>query len=244
MQNSGRGGYRRGGRNGPSLRQQKMQICGGPLVPSVEPPVITSQPWNSAIIMYQASSTNTISYVTLLDIKTKMLNQMGFSKLINLKTNVQGNPPVTDYINFDLRIQGLSMWAFSNVHLMIQPLDFTSSTGNVELARVESHAQKNMYARVGYSYPYHISGTPISTSSDAKLAAFVTSSASDVELHLRVLWKGADTGLAVKKTVFDYVPLCRALRTIADDIERPTSSQFEIIVPNPEGINYELESNT
>lgn len=193
---------------------------GGKYIPSVQPPVLTTQPWNSLVVMYQATVTaSQAAFIDSSSLKNKMLNQLGFSKIVTKQA--------TTYVDFDLRIRSISVWALGqDVHIMMQPINILTNyskienkNGLVELARIESHSQKNMYARVGYTFPSFISESPFSTVENYNIAALSASRQTDVEVHVSVLWKGADTALAVRTTRYEYIPLCTRLRSLADDLE-------------------------
>lgn len=202
---------RRGGRSFRSRRNSANMssvISGFKYTPSEMPPVITSQPWNSVVVMFQVTSSTELQSLTLLDLKKKMRIQLGFNKV--LEANIE----------FDVRLESISMWAVADkTHLVMFPADYTR-TDNIELSRVESHAQRNMYARVGFRFPAHISATPMSTRSTTKtVLGYVSSVSSTCEIHVKLMWKGADTALAVPRVDYDYVPICSGLRELADKLE-------------------------
>nr|UCR92559.1 MAG: hypothetical protein [Chaq-like virus] len=200
----------RGGRSSRNVRSRtQSNIQGGKYIPSEMPPVITSQPWNPCTVMFQTNASSTLSFIKFSDLKSRMKTQLGFN-----------NTPA-DRIDFDIRIESFSLWAVADkVHLVAYPTDFLSNSG-VELSRIESHSQRNMYARIGYRFPSHLYITPLSTSgaSNRNILGFVSSAATSLEVHVRVLWKGADTALAIPRVTYDYVPICDSLRALADKIQ-------------------------
>lgn len=220
----------RGGRSRNNRRSDAFRLTGGRILPTVLPPVVLSQPWNSAVIMAQTGASSTLKKFQIKDLKKFMLSQLGFVKVAEAS------------IDFDIRIESISMWALADdIHLVLYPADFVTKSG-IELSRVESHSQRNAYARVGYQYPSHLTVTPVSTTSDSLIAAFVSSVSCVCEFHVKILWKGANTALVTKQVRYDYVPLCRELRVIATQLEsidktdaqdRETPSEFDVVVDPP-----------
>lgn len=222
----------RGGRSRNARRAEAFRLSGGRILPSTLPPVVVSQPWNSAVIMAQAAGSSSLKKFLVKDLKKFMKAQLGF---VNAADTT---------LDFDVRIESISMWALSDdIHLVLYPADFVTKSG-IELSRVESHSQRNAYARVGFQYPLHLSITPVSTATDALIAAFVTSAETTCEFHIKILWKGAHTALVTKHVRYNYVPLCRELRDIAShlevmkfdeedrDVAVDNTSDFDVVVDN------------
>lgn len=222
----------RGGRNTRGRRRNGNSnsnfnpLTGGRFIPTEMPPVIVTQPWNSATVMFQRNTSSVLNFTTFGDLKKQMRVQLGFTTA------------AVETLDFDVRIESISMWANADkVHIVLYPANFIMSNA-VEFSRVESHGQKNMFARVGFRFPAHISATPMSTSysSNVNICGHVSTATSLCEMHIKILWKGASTALAIPHTTYDYVPICNRLRELADDLEEipPSHTDFDPLLDLPD----------
>lgn len=161
--------------------QIKRFVNGQTLVPQEQPPVFVSQPWNNIqLIMRKASVTKSYK-VTMPEILYFLRGQAGFN---------------FDAAHFDLRIKAIKVWATDNNSSMsLFPLDFTHEApdNKIELCRIDSNYMKNMYARAGYRWPSHLCNLTLSTVSSANSIAQIVTNSTRLEIHLDILWKGAET---------------------------------------------------
>lgn len=188
--------FRGGNRNAPvTTRYIRSLLSGADYLPTEVPPVVVSQPWNNVTIMFrlEVTSASTQNSFTVMKLKAYMLKQLGFAIA------------TAEKVDFDFRIQSLAMWMIEPGHIVLFPYNFSDST-TAELSRIESHSMKNMYARVGYHYPSHLQSSTLSTRQNgtAELFGLALSAKSVVEMHIRILWKGADSQVGVQRTVFEY----------------------------------------
>lgn len=190
-----RGRNVRNGRNNvsvPSMRMVRQLVSGSSYIPTEMPPVITAQPWNNVDLLFKMSTTTpgVIENLSLSKLLDHLKNQCGFSSVLGA--------------NFDVRIQSVACWMTEVGHCSLYPFDFI--TGSVaELSRLDSFAQKNMYARVGFHYPAHLQSATMSTASTKSVNIFGLAStvSSAFDICLKILWKGADTKTAIE--VVEYV---------------------------------------
>lgn len=187
-------------RNRRSRQKSSNYFTGSRLSPPEYPPVVVAQPWNTATVMIRKA--NLTSYaVTLKEIRYFIKGQLGFN-------NLQDTASDKSNIHFELRIQSISVWLLAQKgSLMLQPIDFTryskSDNAVVELTRIDSFSQKNMYARVGYQYPLAVQSHAVSTAKEPDLmVAALTSGTGDLEIHLHVLWRGASSVLLQPEYTF------------------------------------------
>jgi len=132
--------------------------------------------------------------VKISDIRTALKSQAGFTNVADID-NANGKN-----VHFDLRFKTYSAWAIDGKATALFPMDLLNS--KAELCRIDSNPQKNMYARVGYKLPLAQASVTHSTFSQPNVVVLVLHNATEYELHINLLWKGADTSLPTLTYVY------------------------------------------
>lgn len=161
--------------------------------PSLMPSQFSSQPWNNATIRHKIAQ-NSGSYLTSATLINVIQRQLGLSVTDSQRKDL--------FLPIEYRILKFSAWAIGGTSLRILPMDYLSGTSTSELTVLDSMAQKNMYACVGYQYPMSHQVKVLSAQSD-KYNVFYLEADSTVELHISILWRPSDQGKLTLK--FEYV---------------------------------------
>lgn len=171
-------------------------FTGRKLLPSEVPPVVNAAPWNTGTLIFRVDKAATTS-VSMSTLRPIAKAQFGFNNITDAGTST---------VHFEFRIQSVSCWAITGSTLSLYPIDLvrgTNSGSQVELARLDSIAMRNMYARTGFSFPGAIRAIPLSTDRDGGQKIFVVKSDGSIEAHIHVLWRGANT--AELQRTYDFV---------------------------------------
>lgn len=187
--------------------QVRRMLSGQVLVPSELPPSFPAQPWNNMTVIIRKQVSAKVYNLTPAELLYFLKSQAGFNGCTE--------------VHFDFRIKQIRAWATSNdaTYLVIYAVDFSHDTTSnaVELARIDSNAMRNMYARVGYRWPSHLQNTTLSTaSSKSKIAQLVTDSTT-LEIHLDINWRGAES--AVLLLQFRSVSISKQFKTSLTEFE-------------------------
>lgn len=161
-----------------------MDFTGSKYLPSEMPPVVNTVPWNHAtIIVKQTSGTD----LTIGLLRDNIKAQLGFANM----------EPVSDVkkdFSCEIRLQGFSAWSSDAITAL--PIDIVRGTSSlkdsqVELMRLDSFPMKNMFARIGFTFPLAVQATPLSSirDKDQKVVVFICS--KEVIIHCHLLWRGA-----------------------------------------------------
>lgn len=103
--------------------------------------------------------------------------------------------------DFEFRLQSFALWS-NAPKVAVSPIDLLRSTSlaGIELVNLVSTSMKNAFARVGYIYPEAHQQICLYSKDQDKVLITVTPQA--IEMHLKVLWKGADFKLKIIEEVF------------------------------------------
>lgn len=181
--------------NNNSNKNIMRELNGHKFMPPEMPPVLIGQPWNNMTLILRITGAAQDHKIVLENIRVALRSQTGFN-------NVPDQSASSTSCHFDVRIKALSVWGTDGNSISVLPMDLISN--NCELTRIDSNAQKNMYARVGYKLPLAQSSITMATARTKDKVVLILSGASSYEVHMNVLWKGADT--AFPKKVFEYPP--------------------------------------
>lgn len=160
---------RASGSNGVSRVVPRNMFSGRVFHPSEAPPVFSGQPWNQIQLVVPSPAEVKIS-----TIKGCLASQSGCANS-----------------DFEFRIQSFAVWSDAT-KFGVSPIDYLrpSSDPGLELVNLVSNSMKNAYARVGYIYPQsHQQYVLYSKDTDRVL---ITVHSKAIEMHLKVLWRGAD----------------------------------------------------
>lgn len=171
------------------------ELNGHKLLPPETPPVFVGQPWNSITVILRITADGSDQKITVEDLRVALRAQTGFN-------NVPDTVTTTQLLHFDFRVKNILAWATDGHSMCMMPMDIIADT--TELVRIDSNAQRNMYARAGYKLPLAQSSMTISTARSPKKVICILLGANSYEVHLNLLWKGADT--ALPKSSFTYPP--------------------------------------
>lgn len=174
--------------------------------PTLMPSQFTSQPWNNATIRIKltqaqlSAAANYLQSATIIDIAQKQLGLIADTKALSI----------------EFRIQKFSAWAIGGEALRILPIDFVNGASTSELIVLDSMAQKNMYACVGYQYPMSHQVKVINSAKTSINIMYIESD-NTVEIHLNVLWRPSNQGKLISG--YEYVnPSSRKKATINVEI--------------------------
>lgn len=200
----------RGRKNVSKKTPSSRSLFGGRMFyPSEAPPVFAGQPWNQIQLILPSPSEVKIS-----TIKAALLAQTGCSGA-----------------KFEFRIQSFALWS-SATKVAVAPYDFCreDTTTGLELTNLMSTSMRNAYARVGYIYPItHQQRVIYSEDTDRTLISIVGGS---IEMHLKVLWRGAEFKLKIVDEI------CITSNNINNLERNAVSSQSSI---SGELINHSLQ---
>lgn len=182
-----------------SKRVTRDIVNGHSFIPSDDPPVINASPWCNIILTTDFKvAANAYTYFKVVDLSRILSNQAGFKDLDNK-------------FGFEFRVQSLAVWATGQVstddyvRFALFPMNLMGSN-TVELLRLDSNSVKNKFARVGYSYPSAHQSAVFSTNGDnMTLFSCISSKATTVFLHYKVLWRGASQGFKVTFPITRYL---------------------------------------
>lgn len=161
------------------------ELHGQKFQPSELPPSFVAQPWNTMNLILRLRQAPPIQ-VKISDVRTALQAQAGFSNI---------TPPNESKANvhFDIRFKSYSIWAIDSKPMAVFPMDLLSTKS--ELCRIDSNPQKNMYARAGYKLPLAQSSVTFSTFQQPNIVILNLANSTEYEVHINLLWKGADTAL-------------------------------------------------
>lgn len=208
-------------------------VKGSTFRPSLLPSLFDMQPWNNAVVRYvlsiSATSLGELKVKTLCDLLAKQLGLYIIPRGSNVSTN----------IDIEVKIQKISGWVTSDGSVLIKfsPLNFVTPNSTGELCNISSMAQKNMYATVGYSFPYdhqvHIFQIN-KDFSDLTFAAVDVSANAVCEFHVHMLWRGMNS--ANIQQMYVAVPEKRKTRYkgVESDDEDVLSSAFDVVLSSRE----------
>lgn len=180
--------------NNSVLNSIHKELHGHKFVPSEMPPTFIAQPWNNMTLILREKRAAPL-LIKVSDLRIALQAQCGFSNVpFAADTNKVTN------VHFDIRIKGVSVWAIDSKPFSLLPMDLLNS--KAELCRIDSNPQKNMYARAGYKFPLAQSSVTISTFTQPTVVILNLQNANEYEIHLNVLWKGADTSLPTLAYVY------------------------------------------
>lgn len=165
-------------KNSSSSSVSRSMFSGRLYHPSEAPPVFSGQPWNQIQLIITNPGAVKISTV-----KAALLAQTGCA----------GS-------EFEFRVQSFATWA--NVQkFSVSPIDLlrVPSDPGVELVNLVSTGMKNSFARVGYVYPQSIQQHVIYTKDTDQL--LITVAPQALEMHFKILWKGADFKLKILEEI-------------------------------------------
>lgn len=171
------------------------ELNGHKLLPPETPPVFVGQPWNNITVILRIKAEGSDHKITVEDLRVALRAQAGFN-------NVPDNTTTTTLLHFDFRVKSILAWATDGHSMCMMPMDIIADT--TELVRIDSNAQRNMYARAGYKLPLAQSSMTVSTARSSKKIICILLGANSYEVHMNLLWKGADT--ALPKSSFTYPP--------------------------------------
>lgn len=184
-----------------NMVNQRVRIAtsGNIFTPSITPTIITVQPWNHVNLrIYVKLAATSLSY-TVEKVWQALATQVGMYKdAAALQTKT--------FMPMDLRFQAIQAWdiAGSNIPGIVRlfPINFETQQ---EMLIAESIGQKNMWARIGYRWPNNLANfTHSSTVHKDNIVFQIDGTDSTfLEIHLTVLWKGANS--VELKTVPVYV---------------------------------------
>lgn len=158
-------------------------------IPPLIPPQFTCQPWNNIVVRFRNTLANSVASITVEDLAKNLTTQAGLCQSDSTKKPI--NP-----IPVDVRIQKVMCWiddkATTSGMLTLYPYDFDAKT---ELAVLESTAQKNMYACVGYAWPISHQTRVLdnTTRKDTVLLIIDATNKVDYEMHFHILWRGSNS---------------------------------------------------
>lgn len=178
--------------NNSSNSQIYKELHGQKFLPTEMPPSFVAQPWNNINLILRLYETPPIS-VKVSSIRTALQAQSGF-------TNVPNTKDEKTNVHYDLRFKSFSVWAVDSQPMSMFPMDLLNN--HAELCRIDSNPQKNMYARAGYKLPLAQSSVTFSTLNQASVALLILQNAVKYEVHINLLWKGADTSLPTLTYVY------------------------------------------
>lgn len=161
------------------------ELHGAKFLPSEMPPSFVAQPWNNIVLIIRKRQSPPIQ-ITIADVRTALQAQSGF-------TNVPVGKDEKVNVHFDLRFKSYSVWAIDSKPMSMLPMDLLNN--KAELCRIDSNPQKNMYARAGYRLPLAQSSVTYSTFAQSNVVVLNLQNSTEYEIHINLLWKGADTSL-------------------------------------------------
>lgn len=205
--NPSRGSRSRGNNNIQSSIYRELH--GQKFLPSEMPPSFVAQPWNSINLIVRLRQVAPVQ-VKISDIRTALQAQAGFTNITTVtdtKLNVQ----------FDLRFKSYSVWAIDSSPMAMMPMDLLNS--RAELCRIDSNPQKNMYARAGYKLPLAQASVTFSTFTQPSIVLLTLLNAAEYEVHVNLLWKGADTSLPTLSYVYPIDTKKRKRASIKDKLK-------------------------
>lgn len=164
-------------------KQIDLLVRGYAFVPTPRPPNVVGQPWNNLTAIDIDSLSN--KKYTVKDVGAVICSQTGLYR---------NTGSTRTFIDIEYRLLSISVWA-EEAHITLFPLDYTRQSAVAELTRVDGSWAKNQWARAGYTYPVSVSNVVLSSSALAELSLFqiMTSKTSRVEIHLKILWRSAES---------------------------------------------------
>lgn len=191
------------------------QMNGHTYTPSDHPPVVSTAPWSQTTIRYRPDPKDHM-WIKGADVREAFACQLGFAD----KTGI-----ALPDVHFEFKMQSIAVWLLGEGLLQVQPLDVVANDGSREYARLESFTVKNMYAKVGYVYPITAQNYVVSTKTQVALA-YVSSTPVQLEVHLRVLWRGANA--ASLKLVHVYRPISHPICESTPNIQLDEKTEDDL----------------
>lgn len=175
--------------NSGSTRNIMRELNGHKLIPPETPPVFVGQPWNNlTLILRIKSSSNQETKILVEQVRVALRAQTGFN-------NVPDAPKSAGACHFDIRIKSMNVWAIDSQSMTLMPMDLIVSES--ELTRIDSNVQKNMFARAGYKLPLAQSSITLATAKVPSKVILILLGSAAFEVHINLLWKGADSALPI-----------------------------------------------
>lgn len=195
--------------NNSMNKRLNLELHGGKFIPSDDPPVTVSAPWNSAVIYAEVAFTaGTFSFFTTEDFIKYARTQLGF--------DIKPTDKIKEIIAVDLeyRFQSISLWAYPNsdkaseqFRISVYPMNlFNDSAATTELTRLESNSMRNKFAKVGYTYPLsHSTAVISSTGKKLKVVGYIANKKLLGIMHIKILWRGAIQGFSYSELFMRHV---------------------------------------
>lgn len=192
--------------NNRGKRSLLREMHGQKFLPTEMPPSFVSQPWNNIQLILRKRVSTSLQKITIDDMRLGLRAQCGFSNVPDSKESSNSN------VHFDIRVKNISVWATDGNPMSLFPMDTFNAT--TELCRIDSNPQRNMYARAGYKLPLAQSSRTFSSYRDGATAVFSVVGAAAYEIHISLLWKGADTAMPTLQYVYPESPRKRKKRDL------------------------------
>lgn len=161
-------------------------------LPSEMPPSFVAQPWNNMPLIIRKKGASSTWQVKVSDVLIALRAQAGFTNVPSTESK--------DAVHFEIRIKGISVWETGGLAFALMPMDILN-VGS-ELCRIDSNPQRNMFARAGYQYPLAHTSITLSTFTKSSTLLFTLLGGSTYEVHLSLVWKGADSSLPQLEFVY------------------------------------------
>lgn len=163
--------------------------------PSENPPSFNGNPWNAATILCKMSpGANGSDTFKINQLRNVMKSQLGF-------TNLTDPTEPKSAMAFEIRFVSFSCWLIDSTvnfrTLSVYPFDIINSTTSetTEFIRLDSNSGRNVFARVGYTYPLSFQAVPIDTVRYSNFHILRAAFSSGVlEINFHILWRGSYTG--------------------------------------------------
>lgn len=197
-------------------RKFESQTKGRVFRPSTMPALFNAQPWNTAVIRLIITVSTAWFTLKAKDLAKSVCNQLGLYYTVSGASN---------NINIEFRVHSVSAWSKAqDTYLRLLPLDLImvrdKPTESRELTNVDCMAQRNMYATGGYIWPISHQEIVFQSGDAGYLLALESSVSSEVEVHMKISWRGADAALL--KKVYAYQTISKRPRIFSD-----TASQLD-----------------
>lgn len=207
-------------------RQFEMLVRGTTFLPNMRPPNVTGQPWNS-LVAIDVDVVKNKTY-TVADVAGIICSQAGLYI-----------PSTTTFIDVEFKLQRVSAWC-ETAHISLYPQDFINQKG-VEMTRADGSMAKNQFARVGYSYPashqsYTLTSSTVSGMRTIPLYTIATSANARIEVHIKLVWRSANSKEPTLKWVPEEVRRPRRCSSLSGDEDLP---EKDVISKNSREISIE-----